>query len=186
MRRPAPILPVSPKMLKHFAAATVAITGLLALFVGGEDASIAAQVQATSARNDLVASHKNKSGAGRIASSLKVRNPNSGGFDSDGPSDFGAGDGGGGSAGVARSGPPMIKSQGPVFLPPANLSRKPGGTTSKKRLAKPGDPEDSGDSAGGDGPAGGSGASGQPDSGQLGAAIEASRMRSGSADRAGD
>lgn len=36
MARHAPTLPITPKMLRHFAVATVTITGMLALFADGE------------------------------------------------------------------------------------------------------------------------------------------------------
>jgi hypothetical protein len=185
MRRPAPALPVSPKMLKHFAGATVVITAVLAMFAGGEDASVAAQVGATQAKNDMVAAEQQKLGTKQIATHLKVRSQ--GGFGEDGSSDTGGGGGGGGRGGAARPGRPMIQAQGPAFLPPANLAARPGGSLSRNRPSKPRNPGDPGDTttSGGPGDAG-NGGDHFPDAGNLSAAIEASRMRSGSGQSSGD
>ena len=74
MRRKAPTMPISPKQLKHFAVATVLLTGALALVAGGQDAGIAAQVSATQAKNDMIAKEQQKLGTKKVASNLKVRN----------------------------------------------------------------------------------------------------------------
>lgn len=188
MRRPAPALPVSSKLLKHFAAATVVITSVLALFAGGEDAGVAAQVQAKQARNDLVAAEQEKLGNRQIVSTLRQRGSNTGSFGEDGGSEFGAGSGGGGAGGGARSsGVPMPQARGPAFLPPAGLAGKPGGSITRKGPAKSGgaaaqEDADGGFSAGAEAQAG----RGGPDTSNLGTAIEASRMRSGSSERNGD
>lgn len=96
MRRSAPTLAVSPKLLKHFAAATVVVTLLLALFATDEDWGARAQIEANATKNQLAAAEAEKLGPKRIASKLKVRgNTAGGGFGSDEGGDFGGGGGGG-------------------------------------------------------------------------------------------
>ena len=184
MRRPAPTLPVSSKQLKHFAAGTVVITALLALFAGGEDAGVAAQIQATQARNDLIAQEQQQLGTKKIVKHLKVQQ-SGGGFGGDEGGDFGGGSSGGG--GAISGGRPMSQAGVPAFLPPSGLAARPGGTLNRKSLAKSGKAGDSGTSAGRFGQEnGGAEGGGPPDTSGLADAIEASRMRSGSADRDGD
>lgn len=190
MRRQAPTMAISPQQLKHFAVATVAITALLALFAGGEQASIAAQVQAQNAKNDLIATEQSRFGAKTIANKLAMRSGTSGGFGEEAGGDFGRGSGGGGAGRPALGGMPMPRAQGPAFLPPPGLSYKSGGKVQKKRMLKPGS-SDQPDSPVGQHDEGGSnqgdGNSGRgPDTSNLGAAIEASRSRSGSDNSNGD
>lgn len=92
MRRAAPTLAVSPKLLKHFAAATVTITLLLALFATDEDWGARAQLEANETRNQLAAAEAEKLGPKKLASKLKVREPSGGGFGTD--------EGGGGGGGT--------------------------------------------------------------------------------------
>jgi hypothetical protein len=181
MRRPAPTLPISPQQLKHFAAATVALTCMLAMFAGGEDASVAAQIQATQAKNDLVAAEQKKLGTKQLATHMKVKANASAGFGEDSDGGYGAGGGGGGGASSARGGAPMGRSQGPAFLPPSGLSSRPDGKITRRSLAKPKgqDQADGSDS-------GGQAGSGPPDMSRLSNAIDASRQRSGSAGANGD
>jgi hypothetical protein len=190
MRRQAPTMAISPQQLKHFAAATVAITALLALFAGGEQASVAAQVRATQAKNDLNAAGQKNLGTKRIANKLALRPTMGGGFGEEAGGDFGSGGGGGGGARPARSGMPMPKAQGPKFLPPMNLEAKPDGRVQKKRMLKPGSSEHPGAPAGqtanDDSDSGDGGAGRGPDTSKLGSIIEASRARSGSGSSNGD
>ena len=46
MRQPTPTLPVTSKMLRHFAVVTVAITACIGIFAQGENAKVAAQAAA--------------------------------------------------------------------------------------------------------------------------------------------
>lgn len=177
MRRPAPTLPISSQQLKHFAAATVAITTLLALFAGGDDIGVAAQIHATQAKNDFIAAEQKKLGTKQLATHMKVKT-GGGGFGED--PDGGFADGGGGGATVARSSMPKANPQGPAFLPPPGLSARADGKITRQRLAKPKGNRDQTDGResdnGGDDPAN----SGRPDTSRLSNAIEASRHRSGS------
>lgn len=60
-------MPVSPKMLRHFAAATVAITFCVAIFADGEGReAIAAQVEAREARTNLLEVEAGKLGTRRV------------------------------------------------------------------------------------------------------------------------
>lgn len=92
MRRAAPTLAISPKLLKHFAAATVTITFLLALFATDEDWGAKAQLEANQTKNRLAAAEAEKLGTKKIASKLKDNRPPGGGFGTD----EGGGGGGGG------------------------------------------------------------------------------------------
>lgn len=75
MRRAAPSLPISPRLLKHFAAATLAITTCIAIFADGRTTEAVAetvrknelkkaQLNATSARNSVFKGLKVQSGVG--------------------------------------------------------------------------------------------------------------------------
>ena len=43
MRQPTPTLPITPKMLRHFAVVTVAITACIGIFASGENTQVAAK-----------------------------------------------------------------------------------------------------------------------------------------------
>lgn len=92
MRRAAPTLAISPKLLKHFAAATVTITLLLALFASDEDWGAHAQLEANQTKTQLAAAEAEKLGTAKLASKLKVREAPGGGFGTD---EGGSGGGGG-------------------------------------------------------------------------------------------
>ena len=179
MRRPAPTLPISSQQLKHFAAATVAITTLLALFAGGDDIGVAAQIDATQAKNDLVAAEQKKLGTKQLATHMKVKS-NGGGFGEDSDGGFGDASGGGGGGPVGRAGAGLGKAQGPAFLPPAGLSAQPGGKVTRRSLAKPKSAQDQGFGPTGEAAGGGQSDGAAPDLSRLQNAIEASRQRSGS------
>jgi hypothetical protein len=132
MRRPAPTLPISPKQLKHFAAATVAITLLLALFAGGEDAGLAAQIQARETRNQLIENEATKLGTKQLKANLKLKDSSKSQFAfSDGgdvvdmSSEWGSGGGGGG--GTARPKTPGVKDVAPAR---SKLPKTPGQSVS--------------------------------------------------------
>ena len=63
---------LSPRLLKHFAAVTVVLTALLAVFAGGEDWGAKAQIDAVQAKNQLAATEAAKLGTRRVASTLKI------------------------------------------------------------------------------------------------------------------
>lgn len=122
MRRAAPTLAISPKLLKHFAAATVTITLLLALFATDEDWGARAQLEANETKNQLAAAEAEKLGTKKLASKLKVREPSGGGFGTD--------EGGGGGGGSwsppkasANSERPNLRTTG---IP--QLEQRPGAT----------------------------------------------------------
>ena len=73
MRRAPAIAPLSPSLIKHFAFATVAITGLLAVFASGEDWGAAAQVKAVDDRNQLEIAEVKKFGAKKLATKIEFR-----------------------------------------------------------------------------------------------------------------
>ena len=73
MRRAPAIAPLSPSLIKHFAFATVAITGLLALFASGEDWGAAAQIKAIDDRNQLEITEVKKFGAKKLAAKIEYR-----------------------------------------------------------------------------------------------------------------
>lgn len=102
MRRPAPTLPISPQQLKHFAAATVAITVLLALFAGGDGAGLADEIKAREAQSKLAMTEAAKFGAKPLKANLKLKNGaksqfafSEGGEVVDTSSEWGSGGGGG-------------------------------------------------------------------------------------------
>ena len=120
MRRPAPTMPISPQQLKHFAAATVAITLLLALFAGGEDTGLAAEIQAREARSQLIETETEKLSTKHLKAHLKLKDSSrsqfafsDGGEVVDPSSEWGSGGGGGGTAirPAARSTPDARAAQ---------------------------------------------------------------------------
>ena len=73
MRRAAPTGPLSPKLLKHFAAVTVGLTALLALFSSGADWGAPAQIGAVEAKNQLLTTEAERLGARRVAARINIR-----------------------------------------------------------------------------------------------------------------
>ncbi|MBK9010141.1 hypothetical protein [Novosphingobium sp.] len=106
MRRAAPPLPISPKLLKHFAAVTVVLTACIAMFADGESReAIQEQVDMRAARNQLLETEAQKLGTRKLKSNLaaKDKNPSSAGFSDDGGMiDVTAGDVTVGEGGVGR------------------------------------------------------------------------------------
>ena len=74
MRRPVPTVPISPQQLKHFAAATVAITGLLAMFASGEGGGLSDDLQARAAQNKLAQTEVSKLGTTQLKAHVKLKN----------------------------------------------------------------------------------------------------------------
>lgn len=71
MRRATPPLPVSPRLLKHFAAATLALTACIALFADGSTTEAVAE---TVKHNQLKKTEVDMLGSRRLArQALKVR-----------------------------------------------------------------------------------------------------------------
>ena len=73
MRRAPAQTPLSPQLIKHFAFATVALTGLLAMFATSEDWGAQAQIKAVGDRNQLEIAEVNKLGTKRLAAKLQTR-----------------------------------------------------------------------------------------------------------------
>ena len=74
MRRTAPTLPISPQLLKHFAIATLVLTGLIAMFASGEEWGAQAQLKAVDAKNKLIRTETEKLGTRKLANVLKISN----------------------------------------------------------------------------------------------------------------
>ncbi len=185
MARRNPTMPVSPQQLKHFAAATVALTILLALFVSGQDAGIATQAEANRVKNDLVSAEQRKLGTKKLVAKLSVKNAGMGSFGNDsGPS----GDGGGGysqsgsasqpsrrGGAAGNPGQPAGSMSGRLPQPGQKLTR----TGPSRKRTGPALPSDDTESSG-------SGQSHRPDSGQLSKIIDASLQRSGGSNSSDD
>ena len=114
---------LSPKLLKHFAAATVALTCLLAVLASGADWGAQAQVDAVEAKNQLAKTEAEKLGARKVATTLKIANEVAPPSFGDGGGDFGTGGGGGYAPRQALRRPRPISSAwiaapGPGSAPP--------------------------------------------------------------------
>ena len=97
MRRTAPTGSLSSKLIKHFAVATVALTGLLAIFASDADWGSQSQTRSARMNSQLDASVAVQLETEPLAGKLKVRpGPGGGSFEPDPSYDFG--DGGGNSA----------------------------------------------------------------------------------------
>lgn len=91
MRRAITTGPLSPKLIKHFATATVVLTGLLAMFASGEDWGAQAQIGSVEAKNQLAATEAEKVGTKKLAAKLRVKDgPAAPAFGDDEGYDFGA------------------------------------------------------------------------------------------------
>lgn len=109
MRRPVPTVPISPQQLKHFAAATVAITGLLAMFASGEGGGLSDDLQARAAQNKLAQTEASKLGTTQLKAHVKLKNNgkahfafSEGGEVVDMSAEWGSGSSGGGGAVAPR------------------------------------------------------------------------------------
>jgi len=110
---------LSPSLLKHFAAATVVLTALLAIFASGEEWGAQAQVSAIEAKNQLAETEAEKLGTKKVATTLKIAN-NIGvaSFGNDDGGNFGGGGGGG-------SGYSPLAAPRPALNPARPALRKP-------------------------------------------------------------
>ena len=146
MRRATPLGPISPKLLKHFAAATVVLTGLLALFASGEDWGAQTQFEAVEAKNQLVATEAEKLGTKRLTAKLKVAPQLGGsGFGDDGGGDFSGAQGSGGSGGGSNkpASPTATRQRlDPDVLPP-NLLTTSGSSVTLSGVPRQGSPRSS-------------------------------------------
>ena len=125
MRRKSATAALSPKLLKHFAAATVVITALLAVFASGEDWGARAQVGAIEAKNQLAQSEAEKLGTRRVATTMKIANgPAAASFGDDEEGDFGGG-GGGYAPPASHPAPRPAASRTSAWTPPGGLSGAP-------------------------------------------------------------
>ena len=137
MRRTAPAGPLTPKLIKHFAVATVVLTGLLALFSSGEDWGAQAQIGAVAANNQVLATQTERLGPRRLATTIAVRpGPTHGGFEEDPGVDFG--ERGSNSAPQAKA-DQSVQSRGNHNAPPVGLADAPGATLEVNGRASPAD-----------------------------------------------
>ena len=127
---------LSPKLLKHFAAATVVMTVLIAIFASGEDWGAKAQIDALEAKNQLATTEAEKLGTKRVASTLKVKSaPAAASFGNDAGEFDATGSGSGSGFGL----PPRRRAAADTFRPmvlaptaadpgqPGNPPSNPGG-----------------------------------------------------------
>ena len=121
MRQPTPSLPVTSKMLRHFAIVTVAITACIGIFAQGENAEVAAKPAQVAApesgggfldfggaeRAALAGGHKGPHEVNgiKLASGTRLNTGGDGGGD-------GVGDGGGGGerSGSIQSAPSTVRT----------------------------------------------------------------------------
>ena len=136
MRRRTINQTLSPNLLKHFAAATFALTALLAIVASGEEWGAQAQVSAIEAKNQLATTEAEKLGTRKVATTLKIaNNVGAASFGDDNGGNFGGGSGGGG--GFVQPAPQL-----PPAIPGRPALRKPGSQLNANPLdaAKPPQP----------------------------------------------
>ena len=135
MRRRSATTALSPKLLKHFAAAAVTVTVLLAVFASGADWGVQAQVKAVEAKNQLASTEAEKFGTKRIGNTVRIANSvrmASFGDDGGGGGDLGDGGGGGGGSGgaggvsLAPTAPRMATLPQPPAAAPLTAATVPG------------------------------------------------------------
>ena len=110
MRRAAPPLPISPKLLKHFAAVTLVLTASIAMFADGESReAITSQVDMRTARNQLLETEAEKLGTKKLKAHLTIKDNRRAYLpfaDEGQTNEFGAeGGGAGGGSGSGARGP---------------------------------------------------------------------------------
>lgn len=134
MRRAAPSMPISPRLLKHFAAATLALTTCIAIFADGRTTEAVAETvkknELRQAEVDVVKSRQ------LVFQGMKINTGSRMPADDPGP-----GDGSGDGAGSYYGGPVVEPAYG--TLPPQQAARPedllPGNELAKKArdAAKP-------------------------------------------------
>lgn len=112
MRQPTPTLPITSKMLRHFAVVTVAITACIGIFAQGENAEVAAKPAQAAAPQESGGGKPTREVNGiKLASGTKL---NPGGGDDSG----GGGGGGGEGSGYIQS--PQSAIRPTAYGPAAN------------------------------------------------------------------
>ena len=126
MRRTPPAGPLTPKLIKHFAVATVVLIGLLAMVSSGEDWGTRAQIAAVEANNQVRKSEAEQVGPRRLAARIAVRpGPIHAGFNEDPGLDFGER----GSYSEPQAGLDQpVQPRGNPGAPPLGLADAPGAT----------------------------------------------------------
>lgn len=66
MRRPAPTLQLSPRLIRQFALITLIVTALLAMFSSGENAELTQVIKDREAKNQLARAQVEKLGADKV------------------------------------------------------------------------------------------------------------------------
>ncbi len=124
MARRTPKSALSPSLLKHFAAATVVLTALLAIFASGEEWGAQAQVSAVEAKNQLAETEAEKLGTKKVATTLKIaNNVGAASFGSDEGGNFGGG--GGGYSPPAAPQPALNPARPALRKPNSQLNANP-------------------------------------------------------------
>lgn len=137
MRRTSRHTPISSNNLKHFAAGTVAVTGLLALFTLGDDDSLANQIQDASNKNTLANAEHANAGSRKIENRIRIRTEKRGSFGSDeGEGLSVGGEMGSGGMPAGEGGKPASR-RAAQNLPPPQLEMTPGATVTRQRIGPP-------------------------------------------------
>ena len=146
MRRVTATGPLSPKLLKHFAVATVGLTALMALFTSDQDWGAKAQIAAVETQNEVLTAETEKVGARRLGARLIVkRDPSPAEFGEEPGYDFGEAGGNAPrleseSRGLALDGPSAFPPQLPhtsgAILTVVNSSAPPGAQPMRKFKAR--------------------------------------------------
>ena len=148
MRRRSTTAALSPKLLKHFAAATVALTALLAVFACGADWGVQAQIGVVEAKDQLVSTEAEKLSTKRIGNTLEIANGAAAGRfgEDEGSNSGGAADGSLASARPAASTPRRPENSAWAMttdpaVPPSPPGSQPSPTGSKPAPANKPSPE---------------------------------------------
>lgn len=115
MRRPAPTVQLSPKVIRQFALITLIVTALLAMFSSGENAEVVQAIKDREAKNQLARAEVSKLGADKVGTVFRKqkREEYGEGFEKlNGPE---SGSSGGGSGGASWAGP-STSSDRPAFM----------------------------------------------------------------------
>lgn len=134
MRRPVQPLPISPKLLKHFAAATVVLTGLIALFAGGEQSQIAQELAEREARNQLAQTEAEVIGTQEVGQPENTRVKGSWGSDGPESTGFSGASTDPNPPQMLAGRPPRGPQVGPMRGTPQFLSPPPGAPGSTARV----------------------------------------------------
>ena len=139
MRRPAPTVQLSPKVIRQFALITLIATALLAMFSSGENAEVVQAIKDREAQNQLARAEAQKLGADKVGTKFRQdkREEYGEGFEKLNGSDGGSSSGGsGGSSGwagsmdsnyrpaILRADAPQAFTQLPPNAPPGVKVRK--------------------------------------------------------------